>query len=145
MKLVLGGGIWKKYEMQLEKILSRYDKSKVLLVGYIEETQLKYYYSNATCFIYPSLYEGFGLPVLEAMQCGCPVITSNTTSLPEVIGDCGITIDPTNNDDMINALEKMYFDSSFRKECSIKGLKRASQFSWEKCSNEILDFIKSSI
>lgn len=144
LKLVLGGGVWKKFEGELNSILSRYDSTKIVLTGYIEEKDLRKYFSNALCFIYPSLYEGFGLPVLEAMQCGAPVITSERTSLPEVIGDCGIIINPESDEEMINALEKMYFNPEFRKESSIKGLERAKTFSWQKCASEILEFIKST-
>ena len=143
-KLVLGGSVWKRFEKELENELNKYDRAKVELTGYIEEDDLRKYYSNALCFIYPSLYEGFGLPVLEAMKCGCPVITSNRSSLPEVIGDCGITINPESDEDMLNALNKMYFDEGFRSQCSKKGLDRAELFSWEKCANEILDFIKQN-
>ena len=142
LKLVLGGGIWDKYKKSLENILSKYDKSKITITGYIKEEDLKYYYSNALMFIYPSLYEGFGLPVLEAMQCGCPVITSSTTSLPEVIGNAGIQIDPTSDEDMIQAYERMYYDNIFRALCSERSLERGAQFSWEKCACEILNFIK---
>lgn len=145
LKLVLGGGVWKCYENELQTVLNKYDKSKIILTGYIDEKNLNKYYSNAMCFIYPSLYEGFGLPVLEAMQCGCPVITSVTTSLPEVIGDCGIKINPLNGEEMVRAYEKMYFDKLFREECINKGLDRAKTFNWEKCAREILDFINSKI
>lgn len=144
LKLVLGGGIWNKFKKELDYIISKYDQSKIILTGYIKEEDLRKYYSNALCFIYPSLYEGFGLPVLEAMQCGCPVITSNSTSLPEVIGDCGITIDPKNNEAMIDAYKKMYYNEDFRQKCSRKGLERAKTFNWEKCAIEIFDFIKST-
>ena len=143
LKLVLGGGVWKKFENELNSVLNKYDKSKIILTGYIKENDLNKYYSNALCFIYPSLYEGFGLPVLEAMQCGCPVITSNVSSLPEVIEDCGIKINPKSNEDLISAYEKMYFDETFRKECSLKGLERAKLFSWEKCANEIINFMQT--
>lgn len=145
LKLVLGGSIWNKYKKELNSILCKYDKSKIILAGYIEEHQLAKYYSNALCFIYPSLYEGFGLPVLEAMQCGCPVITSNISSLPEVIGNAGIQINPQNNKELIQAYKKMYFDSAFRDECKNKGIERAKQFSWEKCAKEILDFINNTL
>lgn len=144
LKLVLGGGVWNRFEKELEQILKKYDRTKIILTGYIEEDDLRKYYSNALCFIYPSLYEGFGLPVLEAMQCGCPVITAKTTSLPEVIGDCGITIDPKCDEELINAYKKMYFDNQFRQTCSQKGLERAKIFSWNRCANEILEFIKST-
>ncbi len=144
LKLVLGGSIWKKYERELYKILNKYDKNKVILTGYINEKELTKYYSKALCFIYPSLYEGFGLPVLEAMQCGCPVITSNTSSLPEVIGNAGIQINPTSDEEMISAYEKMYFYNDFRQSCIKMGLERAKQFSWEKCASELLEFIKTN-
>lgn len=144
LKLVLGGGIWKNYEGELENIIKHYDRSKIILTGYIQENELRKYYSNALCFIYPSLYEGFGLPVLEAMQCGCPVITSDRSSLPEVIGDCGIMIDPECNEDMIQAYEKMYFNNEFRESCAKKGLARTKAFSWEKCASEILQYISNN-
>lgn len=144
LKLVLGGGVWKKFEGELNSILDKYDRSKIVLTGYIEENELRNYFSNALCFIYPSLYEGFGLPVLEAMQCGCPVITSNISSLPEVIGDCGIQINPLKNEEMVSALGKMYFDTDYRNLCSKKGLERAHNFSWRKCASELLEFIKTN-
>ena len=145
LKLVLGGSIWPKYKKELDSIINKYDSSKIILAGYIEEQELAKYYTNALCFIYPSLYEGFGLPVLEAMQCGCPVITSNISSLPEVIGDAGIQINPKNDDELISAYEKMYYDSDYRNTCTEKGLERAKQFSWDKCAKEILDFINNTL
>ena len=145
LKLVLGGSVWNRFEKEFNKELEKYDKTKIELTGYIKEDNLRKYYSNALCFIYPSLYEGFGLPVLEAMQCGCPVITSNNSSLPEVIGDCGILIDPEDNNSMLKAFEKMYFDNDFRESCIEKGLRRAKNFSWTKCACEIVDFIKTKI
>lgn len=145
LKIVLGGSIWEKYRKELDSVLEKYDSSKIILTGYIEEKELAKYYSNAMCFIYPSLYEGFGLPVLEAMQCGCPVITSNVSSLPEVTGDAGIQINPKSDEEMIEAYEKMYFDSKFREECRNKGLERAKQFNWDKCANEIISYINNTL
>ncbi len=142
LKLVLGGSVWTKYEKTLKSVLSNYDSSKVVLTGYLREEELAKYYSNALCFIFPSLYEGFGLPVLEAMQCGCPVITSKTSSLPEVIGNAGIQIDPTSDKEMIEAMTKMYKDEFFRQLCIERGLLRAQHFSWSKCASELLEFIK---
>ena len=141
--LVLGGGIWKKFEKELEKQLGQVDKSKIILTGYVKDEDLPALYSNALMFICPSLYEGFGLPVLEAMQCGCPVITSNVSSLPEVIGEAGIKINPESDEEMINAYKKMYSDTFFRELCRERGLIRAQKFSWEKCADEILEFIKA--
>ena len=141
LKLVLGGSVWTKFKKELDSILSQYDTSKVILAGYLREEELAKYYSNALMFIYPSLYEGFGLPVLEAMQCGCPVITSNVSSIPEVIGNAGIKINPQNDDEMVEAMTKMYKDEFFRQLCSERSVIRAKQFSWAKCAKEIVEFI----
>lgn len=140
--LVLGGGIWKKFESELYQAIGDFDKSKIIFKGYVKDEELPELYSNALMFIYPSLYEGFGLPVLEAMKCGCPVITSNTSSLPEVIGDAGIKINPNDDEELIAAYKKMYCDNFFRELCIERGLIRAKKFSWEKCALELLEFIK---
>lgn len=144
---VLGGGHWDKFLALLEKEINDLDdyKDKILKIGYVDDEDLAALFSGAEMFVYPSVYEGFGMPVLEAMQCGCPVITSNVSSLPEVIGDAGIQIDPYKNEELVEAYEKMYFDENFRKECSQKGLERAKNFSWEKCVNKVLAVIKSKI
>lgn len=140
--LVLAGGVWKKFERELYQTIGEFDKSKVILKGYVKDEELPELYSNALMFIYPSLYEGFGLPVLEAMKCGCPVITSNTSSLPEVIGDAGIQINPENDEELIGAYHKMYFDTFYRELCAERGLIRAKKFSWQNCASELLEFLK---
>ncbi len=145
LKLILGGSNWKTFEAELDKTLKQYDKSKILLTGYVKDEDLPKLYSNALMFVYPSLYEGFGLPVLEAMKCGCPVITSNVSSLPEVIGQAGIQINPNNDDEMVKAYEKFYYDNFFRELCAERGMIRAREFSWSKCCEEILEFIKEKL
>ena len=145
LKLVLGGSNWKTFEAELDKTLKQYDKSKIVLTGYVKDEELPALYSSALMFVYPSLYEGFGLPVLEAMKCGCPVITSNVSSLPEVIGQAGIQIDPKNDEEMIKAYEKFYYDNFYRELCSERGMIRAREFSWSKCCDEILEFINEKL
>ena len=144
---VLGGGQVKQFQPKLEKEISNLKefKNKILKIGYVADEDLSALYSGAEIFVYPSIYEGFGMPVLEAMQCGCPVITSNVSSLPEVIGSAGIQINPENDNELIKAYEKMYFDKNFKEECARESLKRASQFSWEKCVNIITDEIEKSL
>ncbi|GAG83676.1 unnamed protein product, partial [marine sediment metagenome] len=88
-------------------------------------------YSGAVCFVYPSVYEGFGLPVLEAMACGTPVIGSNTTSLPEVIGDAGLLCDPLDFNDISSSMEKIIDNEILREELIQRGLERVKQFSWD--------------
>lgn len=142
---VLGGGHWKQFLPQLEKEIADLNEyqDKILKIGYVDDEDLAALYSGAEMFVYPSIYEGFGMPVLEAMQCGCPVITSNVSSLPEVIGDCGIQINPKNNEELVAAFEKMYYNSSLRKEFSEKGLNRAQLFSWKNCVDKMLNVIES--
>ncbi len=141
LKLVLAGGVWDKFKKELTKTIGNFDQSKIEVLGYVKDEELPNLYSNALMFIYPSLYEGFGLPVLEAMKCGCPVITSNVSSLPEVIGQAGIQINPENDEELIKAYEKFYYDNFFRELCIERGLIRAKNFSWEKCFSELLAYI----
>ena len=143
LKMVLVGGIWQKFTKELQSAIGDFDKTKLDFLGYVEDEKLPELYSNAMMFVYPSLYEGFGLPVLEAMKCGCPVITSNTSSLPEVIGQAGIQINPTNDEELINAYKKMYEDTFFRELCKERGLIRAKAFSWQKAASELLEFMET--
>lgn len=94
-------------------------------------------------FILPSLYEGFGLPVLEAMALGCPVITSNSSSLPEAGGDAAMYIDPMNVEDIARAMEKLLADKKLRDSMKEKGFRQAKKFSWEKTAKETLAVLES--
>jgi len=110
----------------------------VVFTGYVSQEKLPCLYRNADLFVFPSLYEGFGLPVLEAMACGTPVITSNTSSLPEVAGDAAVLVDPYSVEDIADAMERVLTDPDLRTELSRKGKERAKQFTWEKCARETL-------
>jgi glycosyltransferase involved in cell wall biosynthesis len=94
--------------------------------------------SGADVFVYPSLYEGFGLPPLEAMACGTPVITSNISSLPEVVGDAGILVDPCSSEEIARAMYRVISDEGLRQRLGEKGQQRASLFSWEKTARDTL-------
>lgn len=144
---VLGGSHFDDFIDKLKQELNDLgDKQdKIIRIGYVDDEDMSTLYSGAEMFLFPSLYEGFGIPVLEAMKCGLPVICSNATSIPEVIGDCGIQIDPLSDEQMVSAMEKMYFDREFRNVCIEKGLERAKLFSWEKCVDIISDEIKATI
>jgi len=100
--------------------------------------------SHATAFVWPSLWEGFGLPVLEAMALGVPVVTSNTTSIPEVVGDAALCVDPTSVTSLVDALQKVLYDKELRKELSQKGTKRAQDFTWKKAAEETLKVYKAA-
>lgn len=147
MYFVLGGGHWEMFIDKLKQEISDLGEyqDKIIRAGYIDDEDLAPLYSGAEWFVYTSMYEGFGLPPLEAMSCGCPVITSNNSSLPEVVGDAGIMIDWDSDEQHIEAYEKYYFNSELRKKNRQKGLERAKQFSWKKCVNQIVEVIKSNI
>ena len=148
MVFVLGGASWEsfmgKLEQSLDGGLNAY-KNKIIRAGYIDDADMNALYSGAEIFVYPSLYEGFGMPILEAMQCGAPVICSNTSSMPEVIGDAGIQINPEKGEELVAAFEKMYFDESFRQNCIKKGLERGGLFTWKKTADVIIDKINAEI
>jgi glycosyltransferase involved in cell wall biosynthesis len=111
-------------------------KEKIVFVKPIEEEDLSVVYTNALCFFFMSFYEGFGLPVLEAMQCGVPVVTSNVTSLPEVVGDAGIMLSPHDKDALCSAMLTVYNNKQVRDDLSRRGLKRVQEFSWKRCAEE---------
>ena len=111
----------------------------VIFIDYPSELDLAYYYSSANLFAYPSLYEGFGLPPLEAMACGCPVITSNTSSLPEVVGEAGIMFNPYDTDSLTQAMRQVLTDDRLREDMVRKGLEQAKRFSWEKAAMQTLE------
>ena len=97
--------------------------------------------NGALAFMFVSFYEGFGMPPLEAMACGTPVITSNTASLPEVVGDSAITVNPYSAEEIAQAMEKLYKNDNLREELSAKGLKRADEFTWTKSAEAVISAI----
>jgi glycosyltransferase involved in cell wall biosynthesis len=104
----------------------------IIFTGYVPEEDLPALYSGATVFVYPSIFEGFGLPVLEAMACGVPVITSNSSSLPEVVGEAAILVNPYDERAIEVALRQVVWNAELRRELSERGLRRAQQFSWRR-------------
>jgi glycosyltransferase involved in cell wall biosynthesis len=114
-------------------------KEKIIFTGYVEDDDLPFLYSGARCFCYMSIYEGFGLPPLEAMQCGTPVITSNTSSLPEVVGDAGIMLDPHDVEGLVDAFNRVLNNETLRNEMIAKGLEQAKKFSWDQCVEIIVE------
>lgn len=137
---VVGGGKWKSFYDQLLKEMEQDDlfDQYVKLIGYVDDEDLPYLYSHAMCFVFTSQYEGFGLPVLEAMSCGCPVIASTSSSLPEVVGDAGVMVAWNSAEEHIDAYKRIYADCGLRDRLHEKGLERAKLFSWEKCAEVML-------
>lgn len=108
----------------------------VIFIDFTSELELAYYYSSASLLAYPSLYEGFGLPPLEAMACGCPVVASNTSSLPEVMGEAGIMVDPYDTDSLAQAMREVLTNSKLRDDMVRKGLEQVKKFSWERAAEQ---------
>ena len=149
MLFIMGGYHSESFLETFNEGIKEY-KDRILRLGYVDDEDIAYLYSGAEWFIYTSQLEGFGIPPLEAMACGCPVITSNNSSLPEVVGDAGIMIDWNSDEQHIEAYEKYYFDKKYREEMVKKGLERSKLFSWEKCANKMLEvmhanFVKKNI
>lgn len=141
--LVITGNATYSYALfDLLKINKKVREKIIITDRFIDNEDLSIIYSNALCFFFISLYEGFGLPVLEAMQCGTPVVTSNTTSLPEVAGDAAILLNPKNETDLCNSMNDIYKNESLREKYSTLGLDRSTLFSWEKCTKDYVEIFE---
>jgi glycosyltransferase involved in cell wall biosynthesis len=139
ISLVIAGGKGWYYENFLREMKRLHLENKIILPGYVPDEHLPGLYSSAEAFVYPSLYEGFGFPVLEAMACGTPVICSNTSSLPEVAGDAAILLPPGDINIWEQAIRKILKDDQLRADMRRKGLQQAARFTWEKTARKTLD------
>jgi len=133
--VIFGGGELLDKE---KKLLSHYGILDKVIYIHGDDSLLSAYYNNALMFVYPSLYEGFGLPPLEAMKLGVPVVCSNAGSIPEVVGDAGLYFAPTNYDQLRAVMEDVLNDSSLRNKMSFDGMKQSAKFSWFKTATETL-------
>jgi glycosyltransferase involved in cell wall biosynthesis len=140
-QLVLVGGSGWKNEDLLELIKD--NSEEIILTGFVTDEELVELYKGAICLIYPSLYEGFGIPVLEALSLGVPVICSNTSSLPEVGGDAVIYIDPTNEEDLLKSINQIAMSEKKRGEMRRKGFLQAKKFSYNKSARKLLELYSS--
>ncbi len=136
--LILGGAKGWYYERIFSRVQELGITDRVRFPGYIPSAELPDWYRAAEVFLYPSLYEGFGLPPLEAMACGTPVITSNTSSLPEVVGDAALKVDPHDVEAIAEALARLLEDADLRRQLREAGLERARLFSWERTARETI-------
>ncbi len=113
-------------------------EGRVRLLGYVPDADLPALYTGATLFAFPSLYEGFGLPVLEAMACGTPVVTSAGSALEEVAGDAAVLVDPRDEEALAEAMRLVLSDEALRADLRARGVEQATQFSWEHTARETL-------
>ncbi len=136
LQLFVGGSLAWKYDEVFARIRQLGLQDRVRLIGRVSDADLPSWYSACAVMAYPSLYEGFGLPLLEAMACGAPVVTSNVTSLPEVVGEAGITVDPTDVRALAEALHRVLSDDALRAALRAKSLARAAQFTWQRTAEQ---------
>ncbi len=140
-ELIIAGKKGWMYDSLFQEVLNLGLSRKVFFTDYVTDKQLIFLYRHAYAFIMPSLYEGFGIPILEAMSYGCPVISSYTSSLPEVGGDACLYFNPSDTNDLKKKMDQLINDKRLRNELIKKGKKRIKIFSWTKCAKETLDFL----
>ena len=137
IRLIVAGKPHKSFVMPADA-----RRDDIIFAGYVKDDDAYTLYSNALAFCLPSLYEGFGLPILEAMKCGCPVITSDCSSTAEVAGSAGVLVDPLNVTQIADAMKRIYSDESFRKELVEKGYAREKEFSWGTAAEKTLEIYR---
>ena len=137
-KLVIVGKCAWLYDETLRALEETGVRDSVVLTGYVPESDLPALYSGAICFVYPSYFEGFGLPPLEAMKCGAPVIVGNSTSLPEVVGDAALKVDPFDVSAIAAAMDQLINNSELRRQLGVKGQARAKMFDWNDTARRTL-------
>lgn len=141
-KLVLAGGKGWLYDGIFQRVTDLKLEDKVLFTQYIPDEDMNPLMCGALAFVFPSIYEGFGIPPLEAMACGVPVLASNAASLPEVTGDCAVTCDPYSEEEIAEGLRRLYSDSELRADLSRRGLERAKTLTWDSSAEKLYSVYK---
>jgi glycosyltransferase involved in cell wall biosynthesis len=134
--LICVGGATKWSAGEIEIITQAGLSNSVKLFASTGDEELRAFYSCAYVFVYPSIYEGFGIPPLEAMGCGTPVIVSNTSSIPDVVGDAGLYFEPSSKEELLDALDKIVDDASLHQTLVRRGLERSKMFSWHETATK---------
>jgi len=132
--VIVGPSGWGGSEFTMDK--------RIKLLGFVKDEELFSLYASCLFFVYPSLYEGFGYPIVEAMKLGCPVVTSNVSSLREIGQDCAYLFDPTNTSDIRKALQTLFFDESLRRSLVGKGLEKSHSFTWKNCYSHVITLLE---
>jgi glycosyltransferase involved in cell wall biosynthesis len=139
LRLVVAGGKGWLSDPLFDEVARSPVKDRIVFTGYVTDEDLRALYSSCTLFAYPSLYEGFGLPVLEAMQCGAPVLASRTPALSEVAGDAALLVNPGSPEEIARAIVELLGSEDERRRLSAAGLERAAEFSWERAARQTLE------
>ncbi len=143
IKLIIAGGKGWLYDDIFAEVRRLGLEGQVVFPGFVDDEDLPALYSAAELLAYPSLYEGFGLPVLEAMACGTPVVTSNVSSLPEVSGDAALLVEPSDVNAMAEAMCRLLQDANLRQQLVAQGFEQARQFTWDKAARQLLEMYET--
>jgi len=143
-KLVLVGGYNKNVFSKTNLFELSKNRDDIVFTGYLSDEKLVEYYNKASLFVFPSFFEGFGIPPLEAMACGCPCVVSNAASLPEVCGDSAYYVNPYDVEDIAKGIEKVLSDEKLREDLIKKGFENIKRFSWEESARKIIQIIKGN-
>jgi glycosyltransferase involved in cell wall biosynthesis len=120
-------------------------QGRIHKIGFVDDLMLRSLYSRASAFLYPSVFEGFGLPVIEAMACGCPVVSSKIASLSEVAGGASMEVDPFDVSAIAEAVRSVCTDAELAGDLTLRGKERAADFSWERCAEETIQVYRSQV
>jgi glycosyltransferase involved in cell wall biosynthesis len=144
LRLVIIGDNLSQYPAVRQAVIRTRAEHVVRFLGFVPFETLRYFYQSCAAFVFPSRYEGFGLPPLEAMACGAPVVTSNVSSLPEVVGDAAILVNPENVFDIVRGIREALLDEELRARMISKGREQAAKFSWSRTAREVLDIYQEA-
>ena len=144
LRLVIIGDNISQYPAVRQAVIRTRGEHAVRFLGFVPFETLRCFYQSAAAFVFPSRYEGFGLPPLEAMACGAPVVTSNASSLPEVVGDAAVLVNPENVFDIVRGIRDVLLDGSLRANLIAKGREQAARFSWERTARQVLEIYEEA-
>jgi glycosyltransferase involved in cell wall biosynthesis len=144
LRLVIIGDTISQYPGVRQAVIKSRVEPAVRFLGFVPFDTLRCFYASAAAFVFPSRYEGFGLPPLEAMACGAPVVTSNVSSLPEVVGDAAVQVNPENVFDIARGIQDVLLDDDLRDELIRRGHEQAARFSWERTARQVLEIYKEA-
>lgn len=142
--VLVGKSAWRGSDVA-SRVSERGIAGRVVMTGYVEPDDLPAVYAGSQVFCYPSLYEGFGLPAVEAMACGAPTLTSDTSCMPEVVGDAAVTVDPTSVDAIAGGLRRLLDDPDLRARLAARGMARARTFSWDRTAGQTVDVYRAVV
>jgi glycosyltransferase involved in cell wall biosynthesis len=144
LRLVIIGDTISQYPAVRQTVIKSRVEPVVRFLGFVPFETLRCFYEMAAAFVFPSRYEGFGLPPLEAMACGAPVVASNVSSLPEVVGDAAILVNPENVFDIARGIREVLLDPELREQLIVRGRAQARRFSWERTARQVLEIYQEA-